>query len=277
MTGTIDIDHLRTWIGRSEEAEDIATARLAESYLAVMDAPDVQARNGDLAPLGLHWCLSPQVRPMSDLGLDGHPQRGGLLPPVPLSNRMWAGGRLEFPGRIRVGDVISKRSTVEDVVVKQGRSGPLCFVTVSHEFSGPDGVALRERQDLVFREPGPRNPPPPTPVAQWSRSVMASPVLLFRYSAITFNGHRIHYDRDHATRAEGYDGLVVHGPLQATMMLEFAASLRAAPPAAFDFRGVSPMTDGAAFTVNAADAGDHLSLWTADAQGRLCMTGSARW
>jgi 3-methylfumaryl-CoA hydratase len=282
MTGfTVDIAHLRQWIGRSETATDTVSSRLVAGYLAVLDDPNPERAEGELAPLAIQWCLAPPTRPMSQLGLDGHPQRGGLLPPVPLPHRMWAGGQIDLHGRFHVGDVVTRHSTVRDVVVKSGRSGPLCFVTVDHTFSGPRGLVLTERHDIVYRAP--RHPDAPAPVipqapaARWSYSVMADPVLLFRYSAITFNGHRIHYDRDHAMKSEGYAGLVVHGPLQATMMLEYAARLIGTPPATFGFRGISPLIDGAAFTVNASERADGLDLWTASVDGRLCMEAQASW
>ena len=277
----LDIDHLRQWIGRTETAVDTVSARLVAGYLAVLDDATPERAEGDVAPLAIHWCLAPATRPMSQLGLDGHPTRGGLLPPVPLPHRMWAGGRIDLHASFHVGDVVTRQSTVRDIVLKTGRSGALCFVTVDHAFTGPLGLVVSERHDIVYRAP--RNPDaqaamiPQAPKPRWSYSVMADPVLLFRYSAITFNCHRIHYDRDHAIKAEGYAGLVVHGPLQATMMLEFAARLRAAPPKTFEFRGISPLIDGAAFMVNAAERDDGLHLWTAAADGSLCMEAQASW
>ena len=277
----LDIDHLRQWIGRTETAADTVSARLVAGYLAVLDDANPERAEGALAPLAIHWCLAPAARPMSQLGLDGHPKRGGLLPPVPLPHRMWAGGQIDLRGRFHVGDVVTRQSTVRDVALKTGRSGALCFVTVDHAFTGPQGLVVSERHDIVYRAPRDSNAPAPVipqaPKARWSYSVMADPVLLFRYSAITFNGHRIHYDRDHATKAEGYAGLVVHGPLQATMMLEFAARQRGAPPQTFDYRGISPLTDGAAFTVNADETAQGLHLWTAAADGRLGMEAQACW
>lgn len=277
----IDIDHLRQWIGRTETAVDSVSARLVSGYLAVLDDAEPDRPDGALAPLAIHWCLAPPTKPMSQLGHDGHPGLGGMLPPVPLPHRMWAGGRIDRTGRFHVGDLVTRQSTIRDVVLKTGRSGTLCFVTVDHAYTGPQGLVLTERQHLVYRAP--RNPGQPAPAmpqapaAQWSYSVMADPVLLFRYSAITFNGHRIHHDRDHATQAEGYAGLVVHAPLQATMLLEYAARLRGQAPDTFDYRGISPLLDGAAFTVNAAETPQGLHLWTAAADGRLCMEAQATW
>ncbi len=282
MTETeIDIEHLRQWIGRTETAQDSVSARLVAGYLAVLDDPKPHRDVGDLAPLAIHWCLAPETQPMSQLGLDGHPKRGGLLPPVPLPHRMWAGGKIDLVGRFSVGDVITRHSTVQDVTLKNGRSGPLCFVAVDHTFVGPKGLILTERHDIVYRAARDPNAPAPVipqaPLGRWSYGVMADPVLLFRYSAITFNGHRIHYDRHHAITSEGYSGLVVHGPLQATMMLEFAARLQDGPPRSFTFRGISPLIDGAAFTVNANKTPEGLHLWTASADGRLCMEAQAVW
>jgi 3-methylfumaryl-CoA hydratase len=277
----LDIDHLRQWIGRTETAQDTVSPRLVAGYLAVLDDPQPQRDLGELAPLAIHWCLAPETRPMSQLGLDGHPKRGGLLPPVPLPHRMWAGGKIDLAGRFKVGDVITRQSTVQDVTLKTGRSGTLCFVAVDHVFRGPQGLILTERHDIVYRTPRDPYAPAPmipqAPVGRWSYSVMADPVLLFRYSALTFNGHRIHYDRTHAITSEGYTGLVVHGPLQATMMLEFAAKLQDSPPTTFTFRGISPLMDGAAFSVNADETPEGLNLWTAAADGRLCMEAQAVW
>ncbi len=277
----LNMDHLRQWVGRSETAVDTVSARLVAGYLAVLDDPNPERALGDDAPLAIHWCLAPVTRPMSELGLDGHPKRGGLLPPVSLPHRMWAGGRMELHGRFRVGDQITRTSRVRDVTLKSGRSGALCFVAVDHDFTSPQGLVLLERHDIVYRAARDPNAAPPVipqaPRARWSYSVMADPVLLFRYSAITFNGHRIHYDRNHSIMSEGYGGLVVHGPLQATMMLEFAAKLRGKPPKAFDYRGISPLMDGAEFTVNADETQDGLHLWTAAADGRLCMEAWANW
>lgn len=277
----LDINHLRQWIGRSETAVDTVSARLVAGYLAVLDDPKPERAMGADAPLAIHWCLAPAIRPMLELGLDGHPKRGGLLPPVPLPHRMWAGGRMELQSRFRVGDQITRTSTIRDVVLKTGRSGALCFVVVDHAFTGPQGIVMTERHDIVYRAArDPNAVPPVIPQAlpaRWSYSVMADPVLLFRYSAITFNGHRIHYDRNHSITSEGYAGLVVHGPLQATMMLEFAAKLRDTPPLTFEYRGISPLMDGALFTVNADETAEGLHLWTAAADGRLCMEAWAIW
>ena len=236
-------------------------------------------------PAAIHWCLTTPTAPMSAIGADGHPKRGGFLPPVPLPRRMWAGGALSFEDPLRVGDEVERVSTIADVVVKHGKSGTLCFVQVDHVISTPRGVAIRERQDIVYRdaEASPKTPAPAAPVAQappaqWSREVDASPVLLFRYSALTFNGHRIHYDRAYCQREENYPGLVVHGPLQATLLVELAVAARGGKtPRSFSFRGAQPLFDGAPFNVNARESEAGLELWTQDAAGRQTMTASASW
>ena len=147
---TIDIDHLRQWIGRTEAAVDTVSPRLVAGYLAVLDDPTPERAVGEPAPLAIHWCLAPAIRPMSQLGLDGHPQRGGLLPPVPLPHRMWAGGKMDLHARLEVGDVVTRQSTVRDVTLKTGRSGALCFVTVDHAFTSPRGLAVRDRNRRAF-------------------------------------------------------------------------------------------------------------------------------
>ena len=159
---------------------------------------------------------------MSELGPDGHPARGGFLPPVPLPRRMWAGGELEFFDTLRVGDEVTRTSRIAEVTMKTGSTGVLCFVSVDHLVTTPRGTAIRERQDIVYRDvstaaAAPAKPAAPPPTAQHRESHMADPVLLFRYSALTFNGHRIHYDRDYVTKVEGYPGLIFHGPMQAAL------------------------------------------------------------
>lgn len=281
---TVDIEQLRKAKGRETTASDIVTAQQCLALKATLDKAVEPPKTGDEAPLAIHWCLAPPTVPMHAIGADGHPERGGFLPAVPLPRRMWAGGRLEFLDRIRVGDEVTRLSRIEDVTLKEGSGGPLCFVSVRHEISTPRGRAINERQDIVYRGAEPAGRPhrvesKPTDAgskAEWSRSLVADPVLLFRYSALTFNGHRIHYDRAYAIQEEGYPGLVVHGPLQATLLLSLADDLRGMPKT-FDFRGTSPLFDGAGFTVNAASGEAGLDLWVANANGRSTMSGGATW
>jgi len=281
-TGKLDLDHLRQWIGRTTEVSDIVTSQLVKGLRATLFQETGEPKAGDAAPFTVHWCLGQPVFPMSELGPDGHPTRGGFLPPVPLPRRMWAGGQLEFFDALRVGDEPKRVSRISDVTLKSGSTGTLCFVSVAHEVTTPRGTAIRERQDIVYRgmesakAAAPKAPPPP--VAKHRETHVSDPVLLFRYSALTFNGHRIHYDRDYVTKVEGYPGLIFHGPLQAAFIVEFAAKLHGGrPPKTFSYRGVQPLFEGGEFSVNANDGADGMELWTANAEGQPTMKGTATW
>ena len=279
----LDVAHLQQWIGRNAEADDLVTPRLVAEYRATFAPQLFETPEGE-APLGLHWCLSPPIAPMADLGPDGHPTTGGFLPPVPLPRRMWAGGEIETHGALRVGDDVTRTSTIGGVTAKQGRSGPLCFVAVRHGYATPRGLAVTERHDIVYRaaDPGsasPRSAPsdPARPrQADLRWTIETSPVLLFRYSAMTFNGHRIHYDQPYVTGVEVYPGLVVHGPIQATLCFNIAAELLGTVPRRFHYRNLSPLTAGDAFTVAGAKHADGtVASWTESADGRTCMEGEA--
>lgn len=288
MTEKLDIDHLRQWIGRTTEASDIVTAQLVKGLRATLFQEIGEPKPGDAAPFTTHWCLAQPVFPMSMLGPDGHPTRGGFLPPVPLPRRMWAGGELEFLDPLRVGDDTTRVSRISDVTMKTGSTGVLCFVSVMHEVTTSRGLAIRERQDIVYRDvqgtaqvapaPAAAKPAAPPPVAQHSESHMADPVLLFRYSALTFNGHRIHYDRDYVTKVEGYPGLIFHGPLQATFIVELAARLHGGKaPKKLSYRGVQPLFEGSEFSINANTTDAGMELWTANSSGQPTMKGTATW
>ncbi len=283
MTEKPDIDHLRQWIGRSTQATDTVTAQLVKGLRATLFLPIGEPKAGDAAPFTVHWCLAPAVVPMSELGPDGHPARGGFLPPVPLPRRMWAGGELELLDCLRVGDDVTRTSRIADVNLKTGSTGALCFVAVDHEITTPRGTAIRERHNIVYRDvstasPAPAKPAAPPPKAQHRETHMADTVLLFRYSALTFNGHRIHYDRDYVTKVEGYPGLIFHGPLQASFMIEFAAKLHGGTaPKKVSYRGVQPLFEGSEFSVNASKTDSGMDLWTANSQGEPTMKGTATW
>jgi 3-methylfumaryl-CoA hydratase len=284
MTDKPDLEHLRQWIGRSTQASDIVTAQLVKGLRATLFMEIGEPKVGDAAPFTAHWCLAQPVYPMSELGPDGHPARGGFLPPVPLPRRMWAGGELEFFDALRVGDQMTRTSRIADVTMKTGSTGALCFVSVDHLITTARGTALRERQDIVYRDvsaprsSAPAKPPAPAPAAQHRESHMADSVLLFRYSALTFNGHRIHYDRDYVTKVEGYPGLIFHGPMQAALLVEFAAKLHGgAPPRKFSYRGVQPLFEGSEFSVNANDVAAGMELWTANSAGQPTMKATATW
>jgi 3-methylfumaryl-CoA hydratase len=208
----------------------------------------------------------------------------GFLPPVPLPRRMWAGGELEFFDALRVGDEMTRTSRIADVTMKTGSTGALCFVSVDHLVTTPRGTAIRERQDIVYRDvsgaqaTAPAKTPAPPPAAQHRESHTADPVLLFRYSALTFNGHRIHYDRDYVTKVEGYPGLIFHGPLQAAFIVELAARLHGgAAPKKFSYRGLQPLFEGSEFSINANKTDGGMELWTANSAGQPTMKGSAVW
>ena len=284
MSEPVDLDHLRQWIGRTNEVSDTVTAQLVKGLRATLFQEIGEPSTGDAAPFTTHWCLGQPVYPMSELGPDGHPARGGFLPPVPLPRRMWAGGELEFLDTLRVGDVAKRISRIADVTMKTGSTGVLCFVSVAHEVTTPRGVAIRERQDIVYRDvsgPAPVVPakaPPPPPVAQHRETHVSDPVLLFRYSALTFNGHRIHYDRDYVTKVEGYPGLIFHGPLQASFIVELAAKLHGGQaPKKLSYRGVQPLFEGSEFSINANTSDSSMELWIANAEGQPTMKGTANW
>ena len=285
MTDKLDLDHLRQWIGRTEEASDIVTAQLVKGLRATLFLDIGEPKTGDAAPFTTHWCLAQPVYPMLMLGPDGHPTRGGFLPPVPLPRRMWAGGELQFIEPLRVGDEATRASRIADVTVKSGSTGTLCFVSVEHTISTPRGVAIRERQDIVYRDmptggknAAPAKPAAAPPAAKHRQTHISDPVLLFRYSALTFNGHRIHYDRDYVTKVEGYPGLIFHGPMQAALLVEFAAHLHGGTaPKKFSYRGLQPLFEGGEFSVNADEVAEGLDIWVANADGAPTMRGTASW
>ncbi len=272
------------WVGRSEENRDTVTAGPLDRLAATLDRDDPRAGNGDAMPPLAHWLFFlPDIR-QSGIGPDGHPKRGGFLPPVhELPRRMWAGSRIAFPGEIRVGDSIVRRSTIQSVQRKDGASGPLVFVTVRHEI-GREGeaAAIVDEHDIVYRgleAPAVKALPKKAEPGQWRRELVPDAVQLFRYSALTFNGHRIHYDRDYVTREEGYPGLVVHGPLTATLLVDLVRrNAPAARIAEFSFRAVSPLFDGNNMSVNATppDADGVVKLWAANADCDLAMTAQAK-
>ncbi|MBU3261871.1 MaoC family dehydratase N-terminal domain-containing protein [Roseovarius sp. PS-C2] len=276
---TLDIDHLRQWIGRKDHAHEVLTPTLVQRLYATLDRQGPTEEGAD-APLLTHHCLCQPLVPTAELGPDGHPTRGGFLPPVPLPRRMWAGGALRFHSAPRIGEDITRRSVIEDVTMKSGRSGALCFVTLRHDFSSPHGPILSERQDIVYRDAptGNANPAPtPAPQGDERREISASPAFLFRYSALTFNGHRIHYDQPYAREEEFYPGLVVHGPLQAMLLAQYAGDLMGRAPTGFSFRSMAPIFGGGSFCLHAQRQGDDLMLWTAAPDGPVAMEARASW
>jgi len=277
----VALDTLRDWIGRCESRDDLITATPVAALAATLDRDDPAPTPGTALPPLWHWLYFTPLTRHSEIGEDGHARRGGFLPPVPLPRRMWAGGRLDFLQALRVGETVTRVSTIQDVTVKEGRSGPLVFVCVRHEFSNAQGLALAEEHDIVYRDaPQPGAPQPvPTPAPrdeQFSRAIVPDPVLLFRYSALTFNGHRIHYDRSYVTGVEGYPGLIVHGPLIATLLLDLLRRhLPDATVKRFSFKAVRPTFDIHPFSVCGKVEGQTATLWGRDHEGWLTMQGSA--
>jgi 3-methylfumaryl-CoA hydratase len=280
----INIASLREWIGKTEVTSDQITPAPMAALAATLDIKEAQPPTGAAVPPLWHWLYFLEIRRQSELGEDGHAKLGGFLPPVPLPRRMWAGGRLQFLRPLHVGKTYTRTSRIADVQHKQGRSGSLVFVHVRHEIGNAEDVALTEEQDLVYRANArPADPPAPARPAPagaaWERTLHADDVLLFRYSALTFNGHRIHYDRRFATQTEGYPGLVVHGPLIATLLLDLCSrNMPGSRIERFEFRSVSPLFDVAPFTLRGKPESDGktISLWATGPSEALAMTATAR-
>ncbi|MRT29388.1 MaoC family dehydratase N-terminal domain-containing protein [Herbaspirillum sp. CAH-3] len=278
----LDLTLLRQWLDKTETRHDQISPALAAALAATLDGPR-QPLAGDALPPLWHWIYFWSVCRQSEVGADGHPQRGGFLPPVPLPRRMWAGGRLRFAAPLPIGAAAEKVSRIASVDVKQGRTGALAFVTVQHTVRHHGQLCLTEEHDIVYRD----LPQPGAPVvlpksapgdARWSRRVEPDPVLLFRYSALTFNGHRIHYDRSYVTGVEGYPGLIVHGPLIATLLADLVA--REMPQAVmreFNFRSVGTLFDTEPFTLCGKPAADgkSVALWAQNERGELAMQADA--
>jgi 3-methylfumaryl-CoA hydratase len=277
----VDIAGLRAWIGRQETRTDVITPAPVAGLSATLDYAAPRGGPGEPLPPLWHWLYFLPATAASDVASDGHARRGHFLPPVPLPRRMWAGSDIRFVAPLRVGDEVERVSTIEDVSHKRGRSGELVFVTVLHRVLRDGQLAIEERQRLVYREAdtggrvaAPSQAPPAQ--AQWSRTIRPDPVLLFRYSALTFNSHRIHYDRDYAIREEGYAGLVVQGPLTATLLVDLLE--REAPGVqlqSFWFRGSRPLLDCAAFQLQGRCDGQQAELWALDSSGAPALTAGA--
>jgi 3-methylfumaryl-CoA hydratase len=270
------------WVGRTQVREDVVTTAPLVALAALLDRDDPVPRVGDAAPPLAHWLYFLPAYRQSAAGPDGHSARGEFLPPVPLPRRMWAGSRLEFLRPLVVGSAVTCVSTITHVVSKHGRSGELVFVTVRHEVRDPGGLVLTDEHDIVYRgESGGAAPAVVAPAGErWRREIRPDALLLFRYSALTFNGHRIHYDHPYATQVEKYPGLVVHGPLTATLLVDL---LRREMPGTtlkgYTFRALRPLFDTASFsTCGSPDpAAGSARLWTRDAEGAVTMEATARW
>ena len=283
--GPIELERLQGWVGRTETLADEVTAAPVCGLRATLDLVTADVAEGMPLPPLWHWLYFLPRHRQGELGPDGHARRGDFLPPVPLPRRMWAGGELQWHGGnpLRVGERVERVSTVESVTRKEGSAGELVFVRVRHEIGNDRGLALTEHHDIVYRgaaRPG-ESAAPVVPVgrpAAWDREIVPDPVLLFRYSALTFNGHRIHYDRSYVTGTEGYPGLIVHGPLLATLLLDLLHRHRsAAEVSRFEFRALRPLFDIHPFRLKGQpdDRSPQVNLWVEDHEGRPAMHASA--
>jgi 3-methylfumaryl-CoA hydratase len=277
--------NLQDWVGRSEVVSDVATPTPYAALSATFDREAGRPPAGTVLPALWHWLYFLPLHRQSEIGPDGHARRGGFLPPVPLPRRMWAGSQFEFHQPLCIGDEMTRTSTIESVTEKQGRTGPLVFVKVRHEIrrQGQAEVALTEFHDIVYREAARADevapPPRPAPATStWEKKWVPDDVLLFRYSALTFNGHRIHYDRKYVTEVEGYPGLIVHGPMVATMLLDLLRhQMPQAQVKSYEFRAVRPVFDIHHFHVCGEPQADGRSirLWAKDHEGWLTMEATA--
>jgi 3-methylfumaryl-CoA hydratase len=275
---TMDVEYLRSWIGRREIVTDEMASFPAVAMAATFDLDGGLGRGDALPPLW-HWIYFLSVHRQSELAEDGHAKRGGFIPPVPLPRRMFAGAQVAFHRPILIGTSMRRESVIEDLVMKQGRSGALAFLKIRVDIADDEGVALTEHQDIVYREAPKTGESRPEPIgsraAQWRESVMPDGSLLFRYSSLIFNAHKIHLDRDYAMGHEGYGGLVVHGQLVATMLAELARKHIAASMTAFAFRAIKPVLDDGPFTICGRTEGSAVLLWAENSAGLIAMEAKA--
>jgi 3-methylfumaryl-CoA hydratase len=277
------MNELAAWVGRQQVAHDTLVPTPLRALSATLDHDTADWPAGAPLPPLWHWLYFLPLHRASEIGPDGHARRGGFLPPVPLPRRMWAGGQFEFRAPLSVGQAVQRTSTIESVTPKTGRSGEMVFVRVRHELQAEDATepAWLEWHDIVYRaaaQPGEAAaaPQPAPGGAPWRREWLPDDVMLFRYSALTFNGHRIHYDRRYVTEVEGYPGLIVHGPLIATLLMDLLR--REAPDAevaSFHFKAVRPTFDGRPMRVNGRRDGATVALWAEDHEGWLTMDAVA--
>lgn len=280
----LDLESLKKWIGTKETALDYITVPMVDRANAMLDRDDPFPKMGDRFPVGWHAFLFPRIARQSEIGADGHPERGDFLPPVPLPRRMFAGKRVRFHADFRIGDEVRRESTIQDVELKQGRTGQMVFVTVKTDMLSPRGLALTEEQKIVYREAAdPKAPPPPPQVAPekavWEKIVRPDVVMLFRYSALTFNGHRIHYDLPYVTQVEGYPGLIVNGGLSTLLLFELARKHGTAPIKLFSSRNVKPLIVGSNLHICGAPSADGKSakLWVTNHEGAVALSAEAEF
>ncbi|MEE2699111.1 MAG: MaoC family dehydratase N-terminal domain-containing protein [Pseudomonadota bacterium] len=279
---SLDINYMRQWVGSVQKSSDVVTPVPLACLNATLDRGDQEPQIGEELPPSGHWLYFLNPARQSEIDINGHAKKGEFLPPVPLERRMWAGGRLKFLAPLRIGDAIKRTSEIKDIQLKEGKSGSLVFVVVNHLVFGPDGLSIDEEHDIVYRcEPnqnGPSRVLEKARVPKWQRTIQADPILLFRYSALIFNSHRIHFDREYVTKKEGYPGLIVHGPLIATLLMDLCR--RNNPNKAlrrFDYRALSPIFDIGPFTINGCPEARGAELWALDQKGNVAMRGTAEF
>ncbi len=278
----VDIGYLRQWVGRTESCSDVLSVRHARLMAATLGISGELFQEGSVLPPLWHWLFFLEGLPPSELGRDGHPVRGGFLPPVPLANRMWAGGTLKFAKPVLLGSTLEKRSSIKSVEHKYGRSGELVFVTVLHEILHDCEIAICETHDIVYKQAGStvkRVESTEILVPHYIKKTRPDATMLFRYSALTFNGHRIHYDADYCRQVEGYSNVVIHGPLCATLLASFAEEVEGRPLKTFRYRGIQPSVLGADLTINAKKNAndDEMILWTALPDNAISMKAEAHF
>ena len=278
----INVNELKSWIGNDEIAFDEVSQSLEARFRATLDEDPGNPQKGEIASSGLHWALAPAVVKSSLLGKDSHPKKGEFLPPVPLPRRMWAGCRTHFLKPLKIGDLVKKRSSVVDINLKDGKSGLLCFVTANYEFFVDDQLMIKEDHDLVYRDYNKEDKTIfvkndlPFIKSDYEEKIFAHPTMLFRYSAITFNGHRIHYDYPYSTEEEGYKDLVFHGPLQATLMLRAAEKYKKTKVKSFSHRGVAPVYANDDLIINIKNKpNDSLNCFTSTKDAGMTMKAEA--
>jgi len=279
-----DLERLKEWIGSKESAVDYVTIPAVYRLAATLDRDDPMPRIGDPLPVGWHAILFPRVVRHSQIGADGHPKRGDFLPPVPLPRRMFAGKRVSFLSDLLVGDEVRRDSIIKDIKIKEGRTGQMVFVTVRTDVFSPRGLAITEEQDIVYRaEPAPGTPPPAAQkapgTAPWNRTITPDPVLLFRYSALTFNGHRIHYDHRYVTGTEGYPDLIMNGGLTTLLVCELVRSRAPTSISRMSSRNVRPMFVNRPLTLcgEPAPDGRTAKLWVVDQDEALTLSAEAEF
>ena len=283
MSTKVDIDHLRKWIGKIDNVTDYVTPIVEQRYRATLNMDVGNPKDGDPVTSGLHWMLGWNLVKNDELGVDSHPALGEFLPPVPLPRRMWAGSEIKVLKPIRVGDKVIKQSTVADIQVKEGRTGLLCFVTAEYNFLVNDEVTINEKHNIVYRDisksgGGSGYSKDIPEKADLSEKIFMHPTILFRYSAIGFVGHRIHYDHPYTVNEENYPGLIVHGPLQATYLLRAAEKLMGKPVKSFTHKVMAPVFANSEYIVGVDKIDDgSVSCWGATKEFGVTMRAEAKF